>query len=296
MATNGDDDLPDPEIETIRNLAPLAPRGAVVALDGEGVRNNAVDVRVMSRVLEHFDRLVRIVVAYRSGFEVKRRGRIVEVKGARRLSALPALGGSYVMPLRLDDPEGQLIIADQHELEVVLGLLTDDDEAMQQLLSDFPERVGDELLGLVRALVAGNVDLRAYALRHGETTARAEVGTEAAVRRSAWLADPTWSEPGVDYLRGTLFRIDTRRGRIAIDVSAEDDPSPIIEEASFSLDLLEQLRKALHREVELEVSVIEERRRYERTARGRAMTVTRVVPLSEGDTVLDESDDDDLGE
>jgi hypothetical protein len=294
VATTGDDDLPDPEIEIIRNLAPS--RGAVVALDGEGVRSNAVDVRVMSRVLEHFDRLVRIVRADRSGFEVKRRGRIVEVKGARRLAALPALAGSYVVPMRLDDPEGELVIADHDELEAVLGLLTEDDEALQRLLNDFPERVGDELLGLVRALAAGAVDLRAFAVRDGHTTARAEVGTEAAAHRSTWLADPTWSEPGVDYLRGTLFRIDTRRGRIAIDVSEADDPSPVIEEASFSLDLLEQLRKALHREVELEVSVIEERRRYERTARGRAMTVARVIPLGDRDAALDEGHDDDLGD
>lgn len=294
MTTDGGDDLPEPEIETIRNLAQIASRGAVVALDGEGVRTNSVDVRVMSRVLDHFDRLVRIVRAYRSGFEVKRRGRIVEVKGARRLAALPAMAGSYVVPLRLDDPEGEMVIADGDELEAVIGLLAEGDDGMQRLLSDFPERVGDELLGLLRALAAGEVNLRAYALRDGATTARAEVDTKGAARRSSWLADRTWSEPGLDSLRGTLFRIDTRRGRVAIDVSDEDDPSPVVEEASFSLDLLEDLRSALHGEVQIEVSVIEERRRYERTARSRAMTVTRVVPHSEGDPPSD-SDDDDSG-
>jgi hypothetical protein len=293
VATDGDDDLPEPEIETIRNLAPIAPRGAVVALDGEGVRNNSVDVRVMSRVLTHFDRLVRILRADRGGFEIKRRGRIVEVKGARRLAALPAIAGSYVVPLRLDDPEGEMVIADHNELEGVVTLLAEDEEAMQAVLSELPERVGDELLGLLRVLAAGSVDLRAYALRDGETTARAEVRAEEATRRSAWLADPAWSEPGVDSLRGTLFRIDTRRGRIAIDVSKEDDPSAVVEEASFSLDLLEDLRKALHREVQLEVSVIEQRRRYERSARGRLMTVTRVLSVGEGDIPLAEPDDED---
>lgn len=290
MATDGGDDLPEPEIEIIRNLAPIAPRGAVVALGGQGVRDNSVDVRVMSRVLDHFDRLIRIVRAYRSGFEVKRIGRIVEVKGARRLAALPAVAGSFVVPLRLEDPDGEMVIADHDELEAVVGLLAEGDEAMQRLLSDLPERVGDELLGLLRALAAGEVDLRAYALRDGHVSARAEVETEVAARRSSWLADRTWSEPGVDSVRGTLFRIDTRRGRIAIDISEEDDPSPVIEEASFSLDQLEELRSALHREVELEVSVIEERRRYERTARGRMMTVTRVIPLSEDDAPLEPDD------
>jgi len=278
MVDDDDDDLPEPEIETIRNLARVAPRGAVVVLDGEGVRDDSVDVRVMARVLDHFDRLVRIVRADRSGFEVKRVGRIVEVKGARRLAALPAVGGSYVVPMRLDDPEGELVIAEHEELEAVVDLLAADDESLQRLLSEFPERLGDELLGLLRALVTGDVDLRAYAVRKGTVTARAQVDGETAVRRQGWLADSTWSEPGVDTLTGTLFRIDTKRGRIAIDVSDEDDLSPVVEEASFSLDLLEDLRRSLHHEVTIEVSVVEERRRYERTARGRAMTVRRVLP------------------
>ncbi len=292
MVTNGEDELPDPEIEIIRNFAPSAAHGALVALDGEGVRDNSVDVRVMSRVLDHFDRLIRIVRADRSGFEIKRLGRIVEVKGARRLAALPAVAGSYVVPLRLDDPEGELVVADHEEVEAVVELLAGSDEAMQALISEFPERVGDELLGLLRALAAGKVDLQTYALRDGVTTARAEVSTKDAARRSSWLADRTWSEPGVDTLRGTLFRIDTRRGRIAVDVSDENDESPVIEVASFSLDQLEDLRRTLHREVEIEVSVVEERRRYERTARGRLMTVTKVIVIEDGDVPPIELDDD----
>jgi len=292
VATDGDEDLPEPEIETIRNLLPCEPRGAVVALDGEGVQQNAVDVRVMSQVLDHFDRLIRIVRSHLSGFEVKRVGRIVEVRGARRLMALPAAAGSFVVPLRLVDPEGEMVVTDHDELEAVVGLLSEDDEAMLRILGESPERVGDELLSLLRALTAAHVDLRAYALREGELTARAEVRSAVASRRSTWLADSTWSEPGVDALRGTLFRIDTRRGRVAIDISREDDPSPVVEEASFSLDLLEQLRRALHRDVELEVNVIEQRRRYERTARGRLMTVTRVAPLTSEDAPLDDGHGD----
>jgi hypothetical protein len=278
-----DDDLPEPEIETVRNFSDLPEElrdaithGALLALGGLGVRDNAVDVRVMSKVLEHFDRLVRIVRADRSGFEVKRLGRIVEVKGAKRLTALPAWAGSYAMPLRLEAPEGELDIVDHHELEAVVELLALDEQATQSRLDDLPERVGDELLGLLRAIASGHVDLHVEAVRDNQPVASADIESGVADRRSTWLEDKTWSEPGVDTLVGTLFRIDTKRARIAVDVSEEDGESTLVEEASFPLDLLEELRGALHSRVEIQVNVLEERRRYERTARGRSMTVTAV--------------------
>ncbi len=272
-ASDDDDDLPEPEIETIRNLHD----GALVALSGPGVRDHSVEVPVLSRVLDHFDRLVRVVQADRAGFEVKRRGRIVEVKGARRLVAMAPIRASFEMPLKFAEPEGQLIVTEHDELDVVVGLLSAGEESLLAKLHDLPERVGDELVGLLAAAEGGQVDLDVVAVRNGAVTARARVVNTIAGRRAQYLADLTWSDPGIDVLRGTLFRIDTKRGRIAVDVSSEEDEAAVVAEASFTLDLLEKLRAALHKHVEIVVSVVEERRRYERTARSRAMTVFRVV-------------------
>jgi hypothetical protein len=283
--SGGDEDLPDPEIEIIRNLHD----GVLFALSGGGVRDNSVEVPVLSRVLDHFDRLVRVVQSHRAGFEVKRRGRIVEVKGARRLLATAPVRGSFELPMRFAEPEGELVANEGDELNVVVELLASDAESALENLRDLPERVGDEMVGLLAAVDSADVDLDVVAFRNNEITARADIRSADAASRSQFLADPTWSEPGVDILRGTLFRIDTKHGRIAVDVSSETDESTVVAEASFNMDLLEPLRAALHKYVEIDVSVVEERRRYERTARSRAMTVVRVV---ESQPVVREMDDD----
>jgi|GEM_PF-3193570 len=295
MSGPGDDgeQLPPYEIETVRNFADLPAQlkaslrnGALLTLSGRGVNESAVNVGVLSEVLVHFDRLFRIMQAIKSGFDVRRTGRLVEVAHARHLTALPALTGSYALPLRLADPEGELIAEDHRELEAVMELLSGDDTAeLSEKLSNLPERVGDELYWLLRALVAGDVNLEVEGVRDGIATAPTRLDTRLADRRATWLTELITSEVGVETLRGKLFRIDTKRLRIAVDISQEEDESTVIEEASFSPDQLESLRGALNGLVELQVSVIEEKRRYERTARNRTMAVTSVRRL----TVEDES-------
>jgi hypothetical protein len=283
-----EDDLPEPEIETILNFAGLSPElkaamrnGALLTLSGRGIKEHAVSVGVLSEVLVHFDRLFRIMQAIKSGFDVRRTGRLVEVAHTRHLTALPALASSYVLPLRLEDPEGELVAEDHQELEAVMELLSGDDIAqLSEKLSSLPERVGDELYWLLRALVAGDVNLAVEAVREGVATAPTRVDAEIADRRATWLTEPITSEVGVETLRGKLFRIDTKRLKIAVDVSQEEDESTVIEEASFSPDQLESLREALNGLIELQVSVIEEKRRYERTARSRTMAVTSVRRLT----------------
>ena len=272
---------PPPEtLPTTHWLSADEERGAIVTMDGDGVTNDAVEVRVMSRILEHFERLVRILRAHKSGLEVKRRGRIVEVQGAARLVAVGALGGSYVVPLRLEVPESELLSEDHGELEEAVGLLDLEGDALFESLAELPERVGDELVGLLEAAADGRIDLQVDAYKKGETTATASVSTERASSTTASLEDLLWSEPGVDHLRGILFRIDTKRLRIAIDAELEDDEvDHQIVEAVFPIDMLEALRTALHGPVEIEVIVVEQRRRYERSARTRSMTVTAMRSL-----------------
>lgn len=266
--------LPEPEIIKIRNYAAVE-YGAILALSGWGIRENAVDVSVLTRILQHFDRLVRIVRADLGGLEIKRKGRIVDVKGARRLSVVPAYAGSFVVALRLDAPEGQLLVSDHGELEVAMDLIKGGPEEAQRL-DDFPERVGDELLGLFQALETSEVDLKAYGYREGQLSAVASVPADVARARAEMLVETAWSEAGVDIIEGTLFRIDTKRTKIAVDVARDEDEAPAIAEANFSLAHLEQLRAALHGKVRIEVEVHEQRRPYERTARSRVLLVQRV--------------------
>lgn len=285
MSTSDGDDLPDPEIETIRNLVGDAWRdiaergGALIRLDGPGVRDNGVEIPVMTRVLTHFDRLVRIVAAHRSGLEVKRRGRIMEARGTRRLAAVAPASGSFALPLRLDNPEGELVVVDHREMEAVVELLEIDQDRMDEKLRDLPERTGDELVELLQATTTGQVDLCVVVLREGRVSARSEVTLGRAAPLARHLETTTWSEEARQVVIGTLFRIDTRNEKIAIDTPSEDDESSEVIEAMFSMDLLETLRAALHSYVEVQVDVREEKRPYERTSRSRSITVVSVRKL-----------------
>lgn len=284
-------DPPPVKIGTIRNFAELPPElkdaianGALLALAGAGIHDeNAVEVGVLSEILIHFDRLFRIMRASAGRLEVKRTGRLPEVAGARRLVVLPAVAGSYAIPLRLEDPEGELVVEDRHELEDVVSLLgQSEEESFTNRLLDLPERAGDELNSLLEALAAGKVDLTVEVVNDGQASEPTRVEARAARRLSTWLTEPVTSEVGVEVLAGKLFRIDTKRGRVAVDVAQEDDESPVVAEASFRPEQLDELRAALNYRVELEVSVVEERRRYERTARGRTRgvgTIRRLVPV-----------------
>lgn len=286
-----EDDLPEPEIETILNFADLSPKlkaamrdGALLTLSGRGVTDSAVGISVLSEILDHFDRLFRIMQAIKSGFDVRRTGRLVEVAHARHLTALPALASSYALPLRLENPEGELIADDHQELEAVIELLAGTDSTpLSEQLSNLPERVGDELYWLLRALAVGDINLNVEAVRDGEAARSTHVDASVADKRATWLTELVTSEVGVETLTGKLFRIDTKRLKIAVDVSQEKDESTVIEEASFSPDQLETLREALNSLVEVQVSVIEEKRRYERSARNRTMAVTSVRRLTTED-------------
>jgi hypothetical protein len=282
-----DEELPEPEIETIRNFAALSEEvlqaindGAVLTLDGEAVHDHAIGVNVLSGVLVHFDRLFRILQAVKSGLQVKRSGRVADVVGAKHFAALPALKSSYALPLRLEAPQGELVGDDRQALEEVMKLLSSGSESeLRQELGNLPERVGDELFALLRELAGGGADLRVQAIREGSEGGSAVVSARAAKSRANWLSSLVDSAVGSETVQGKLFRIDTKRGRIAVD-SYEGEESEIVE-ALFDLKDLETLKKALNQPVEIEVEVVEEKRPYEQTARNRLMKVNTVRLLDE---------------
>ena len=96
-----------------------------------------------------------------------------------------------------------------------------------------------------------------------------------------WLSSLEDSAIGNEIVQGKLFRIDTKRARIAVD-SREADESVIVE-ASFDPEQLETLRKALNRDIELAVEIVEERRPYEQTARNRLMKAVTIRLLDQDD-------------
>ncbi len=285
---NGDD-LPEPIIEPIRNFSELPEQVRKAVADGAFLRirdrepvENAVSVNVLSGVLVHFDRLFRILQAVKSGIEVKRTGRVPEVVGAKHLAAFPAYAGSYALPLRLEAPEGELVGDDRGALESVVQLLSASNEApLQEHLSNLPERVGDELYALLHELAQGEADLTVEEVRDGEGAGEVEISPSAAKSRAAWLSSLVESALASETIFGKLFRIDTKRGRIAID-SQEDDESVIVE-ANFQAAQLEDLRHALNNVVEIEVQVIEEKRPYERTARNRVMSIVEIREIDPDD-------------
>jgi hypothetical protein len=280
------DDLPDAEIETIRTLVgdaawqSLSVRGALLKLAGIGVHGNSIELSVLAPVLQHFDRLVRITQAHKSGLEVKRRGPITEVKGAGHLSALAPVPGSYAIPVTLEPTQGEMVSADHEELEQVVSLITADEGVLNETLSKLPERVGDELVNLLAVADAGKVDLGVVVLRDGHVSARAEVASRTAGQRAQALQRPLSSDAGRQTLRGTLWRIDTKHHKVTIDASGTDDEPVVIATVAFEDDQLDDLKQSLREYVEVEVSIIEQRRVYEQTARSQAMKLLSIKAWS----------------
>ncbi len=199
------------------------------------------------------------------------------------LEALPSLAGSYAVPLRLTPPDGQMIGQEYQELDALIALLapsTNLEEALQEL----PERIGDELRRLYNVLANGGTDLRVEMVRDGEAVADVEVGVDEAQSKAAWLEEKTPHDLGTKALRGRLFRIDTKKSEIRIDVIGDTEGEPNVESATFQDEQLDELREALNHQVEMEVSVSEDRRPYERSVTSPRHSVNWVRQVeSEGD-------------
>jgi hypothetical protein len=77
-----------------------------------------------------------------------------------------------------------------------------------------------------------------------------------------------------------LWRIDTKHRKVTIDAASPGDEASIVAVVAFNDDQLEELRQSLREYVEIEVSIVEERRTYEQTARSRIMKLLSVKPWS----------------
>ncbi len=262
-------DLPPPEFEPIRNFAGLPARIRRLVDDGLFValgrsEDNAIRVGTLWGLLEHLDKLFHAVQVNKSGSDVNRRGALAAVTGGRELEALPSLHGSYALPLRLTPPDGQMVGQEYQELDALIDLLAPTTD-LEEMLQELPERIGDELRRLFAVLASGDTGLRMELVRNGQAVTEVEVRADEAQSKAAWLNEKTPHDLGTKTLRGKLFRIDTKKKEIRIDVIGGTDGELDVESAIFQDEQLDELREALNHQVEMEVSVSEDRRPYERS-------------------------------
>lgn len=279
-------DLPDPEFEQILNYAGLPARIRGRVQDGLFVvlgtsDENAIRVGTLWGLLEHLDKLFHAVQVDKSGQDVNRRGSLAAVPGGRELEALPALAGSYAIPLRATAPDGEMFAEDYRELDALIDLLKPTTN-LGETLHELPDRIGDELRRLYRVLASGGTNLRVEMVRSGVAVADIEVPVDEAQSKAAWLEEKTPHDLGTRILRGRLFRIDTKKSEIRIDAIREAG-EPSVESATFQDGQLDELKNALNHQVEMEVSVSEDRRPYERSATSPTHSVNWVRPLETDD-------------
>lgn len=256
-------DLPDPEFETVRNHTGLLHQiwdGLLLAL-GSG-EENATRLGTLWGVLEHFEKLYQAVQADQFGTEVKGHGALASIPGGRDLIALVPAKGSFMLPLRLVPPDGELVGADYREVEALMGLLNPDSD-LSEVLPTKPDRIGNELLRLYGVLAGSGTELCVTSVRDGNPVSKLRIGSDAAQLRVDWLDTKMSHDLGSTTLRGRLFRIDTKKSEIRIDAINPDDGEENVERATFKDEQLDDLRDALGRQVEIEASVTEERRPYE---------------------------------
>lgn len=283
----GEPDLPDPEFEPIRNFAGLPERIRSQIRDGlfltlGGAEESAIRVATLWDLLEHFDKLYQTVQAHKSGRDVNRFGALAGMAGGYELEALPALEGSFALPLRLKPPDGQLAFGEEFaELDELVELLAPSTN-LEDTLPQLPERIGDELRQFFKALASGGTDLHMEVIRDGQAVSGVGVGADEAQLKVRWLEEKTSYSLGTRTLRGNLFRIDTKKNEIAIDVLGSTEGEANVEKATYEEEQLDELRDALKHEVEVEVSVSEDRRPYERSVTSPNLSLNSLRRIDEG--------------
>lgn len=281
-------DLPDPEFEPIRNFAALPESIKQQIRDGlflalGKAEESAIRVATLWGLLEHFDKLYQTVQAYKSGVEVNRFGALASIAGGKELQAFPAFEGSFALPLRLTratEAQLELVEDDFSELDELMALLSPDTD-LKQRLPELPERIGDELRQFYKALASEGTELRVEMIRDGQAVADVQVSSDEAQLKVAWLEEKTLHALGTKTLRGNLFRIDAKKNEIAIDVLDATEGESNVEKATYDEEQLDELRDALKHQVEIEVSVSEDRRPYERSVTSPTLSLNWIRRIEE---------------
>lgn len=274
------EELPDPKIGKVKNFSDLPDAirrmiqdGIFLLLDGDSVHDGAIDLEALWGTLGKLDRLFRVIQAVKAGKDVGRDGRIPEVPGSRPLEAIANFAGSYALPLRLREVSGELVTG-YGEVDTLFEILSLDSGSVESL-SQFPERVGDDLRKLLAEIGGKGLDFRVEAIRGGTASQRVAISSEEALTRSAALDEKTTYDGGRKFITGKLFRIDTNKNEISIDV-LQSSSKYKTEMATYDESQLETLRPLINKEVTAEVAISEERRPYEHEAKLQALNLLKI--------------------
>jgi hypothetical protein len=250
-----------------------------VELKGEGVGRGSIDVYTLGQVYTQIDRVQRGLLAEQADLSLSPRGRIPLPENAAPWRAVTPAEGSFVLLFELGEPEQALLtsegaissptIASVQRLVELLGLPPDDLVVLMRQLAD---RLGADLASLVKIL--SDKKLRSqWQVRDRSRVLTIEF--QGSRERFDALLKEVISDPAKETVTGVLFRVDTNAQKIKLD--PEDGGEPIT--ATFEVDDLEDLRRALRRRVEVELTLREFRYAYSREPFSRVRQLLRVVEI-----------------
>jgi hypothetical protein len=280
------EEIPEPKIGKVKNYKdlPAALRrkfqdGLLLLLEGEPVDDGAIAIDAYWGSLRRFDTLYRVVQAVKAGKDVGRDGRIPDVPGSRGLEVLAGFEGSYATPLRLCDPAPDELVTDYGEIDALLRVLSIDPESSDALV-DLSERIGDDLRELLAEIGTKGLDMKVEAIQRGHSVGEVSISRAQATDRAVALDEKSMHDLGTTFVTGRLFRIDTKKSEIRIDVLV--GPSKYeTERVAYEPSQLETLTELLDGPVTAEVAISEERRPYEKRAKSQALKLRTIDRASQ---------------
>jgi hypothetical protein len=275
------EELPEPKIGKVKGYkdlpASLRERfldGLLLLLDGEPVEHGAITIEALWGALHRFDTLYRVVQAVKAGKDVGRDGRIPEVPGSRGLEVLAGLEGSYAMPLRLCEPSPDELVTEYGEVDALLAVLSVDPKSPESVAT-LSERVGDDLRELLAEVGTKGLDIKVEAIRGGSSVGEVSITKDQAAERATALDMKSTHDLGETFVTGKLFRIDTKKSEIRIDVLVGSSKYAT-ERVAYQATQLDALTSLLDKPVTAEVAISEERRPYEGHAKSQMLKLLTI--------------------
>lgn len=253
-----------------------------VKLEGPSVGEARIDTYTLGQIYTQLDRVQRGLQAEQAGIALATRGRIPLAEGAAAWRAKAPVGGSFVLLFELGEPEslsmteaGSLDSPTIASIRRLLGLLELDPPLLVEELTGMADRLGRDLSALVKVLADEN--LRST-WRSREDRDPVLMSAKQSRERHEAIETEVLSQPVIESVRGLLFRVDTKAGKIKLDPDDGGDPVT----AEFDLEQLEDLRAGLRRRVHVELTLREFRYAYSREPFKRDRQLLRVVEILEG--------------
>lgn len=255
-------------------------------MSGAGVDGHAIRLSTAVSVMGATDSLVRALRAHLFDLPLQAKGKIPEPKGLPVLMALPAVAGSYAVPIAYEPKKGeQVVLAPGDDAVAVAAdlLHLPIDELVVRLLS-LPERIGKEVRDLYGACVKGDIDLAFCVVSGGHVATKVDVSQSKAVDSFNRLNDESIVSRSSEEIVGVLFRLDseewTATVRPALDEDVDEDAGrPASVKFSFPEAEIEAYKRAVRHMVRVTLVTDHAKRPYEREARPIGHTAESLIDL-----------------